>query len=88
MQEKMYADGGPFDDFAGKDGRMNLEEAKAMNAAFNKELGGHIGEEIKPFTDEEWKTMYAAYNSLSDGEGFTKWDAQTAQGIMNKMRDW
>lgn len=87
MNKEIFKDGGAFDHFAGNDGSMSLEEAKKMNAAIRKGASETIGEEIPAYTDEQFKQMYDAYNMLSEGEGFTKWDAMTAAAIMTKMRD-
>jgi len=87
MQKEMFKKGGAFDKFSGDDNRMNMEEARKMDAAFRKGAAKFSGEEIPGYSDEEFNNIYKAYDSLSEGEGFTKMDAMVAAGIMNKFRD-
>lgn len=78
MNKEMLKKGGAFDQFAGEDGQMSLDEAKKMNAVIRKEAGKMLGEEIPGYTDEQFKQMYDAYNMLSEGEGFNKEDTMWA----------
>lgn len=87
MNKAIFEQGGAFDTFAGDDNRMNLEEAKTMNAAIRKRAAETTGEEIAAYSDDEFAAMYKAYNSLSEGEGFSKQDMMTVQAMMDKFRD-
>lgn len=87
MQHEMLKEGGGFDQFSGDDHRMNLEESKKWNDAIRKAGKEFIGEEIAPYAEDKFKQMYDAYNSLSDGDGYTKEDVMKSFGIMSRMRD-
>lgn len=69
----MYKEGGLFDKAAGDDGMMSLEEARAYSDMFRK--NAIQGQEVKGYTDEQFKLMYDAYDSLSPGDGLSKLDA-------------
>jgi hypothetical protein len=84
---EMFKNGGVFDQFAGDDGAMNFDEAKAMNAAMRKGISDQFGEEVPEYKKGQFKNIYKAYNGLSDGEGFTKADAKRADHIMKRLRD-
>jgi len=84
----MYADGGAFDQFAGKDGSMSLDEAKKMNDNFRAMVGKSLGTKIPGYTDEEFKAMYDAYDNLTPKkEGITKESGRRSQRIFDWLRD-
>lgn len=87
MDKEMWKDGGVFDQFAGDDARMSIDEARKMNDVIRKGAADFVGEEIPGYSDDEFAAMYKAWNSLSEGDGFTKTDMMTAQGIMDRFRD-
>lgn len=84
--KEMYKDGGAFDQFAGDDGMLDLKESRAMSDAFREKA--IPGQKILPYTDEQFKLMYDAYDSLSEGDGISKIDAMIGQGTLEKFRDF
>jgi hypothetical protein len=66
---------------------MDIKEARAMNDFFRKAAGKEAGIEIEGYSDEEFKAMFDAYDSLSEGAGISKMDGMTATGIMHEFRN-
>jgi len=88
MNQEMYKEGGVWDHFAGKDGIMQFEEAKAMNHTIRFMMSKKMGETIPPYPKGHFKKIYDAYNALTKGvEGFSKKDAMTGGAIMEHLKD-
>lgn len=88
----VYSKGGPWDKFAGDDGHMTLDEAKAFAAEFRKQMKKHENIDMPDSSEAEWARAYKLYSGLSDGEGFTKDDAKKAdraiEWIRRKVVNW
>jgi hypothetical protein len=87
MNKKVYAPGGFFDQYAGDDKSMNLDEFAKMNTDFAAGISAKIGETYPAYPADQLKKIYDVYNALSQGEGVTKMDAIHGQGIYEKIRD-
>lgn len=86
MRKEIYKEGGLFDQAVGDDGRMSLQEAKDWDSKMRK-MAEMQGEKLPTYSEKEFMQVFNAYDSLSEGDGFTKTDSWIAQGIMDKLRD-
>lgn len=87
MNLQMFKDGGPWDQAAGKDHMMQLEEAAKLNEMIRKKFSEKAGEEVPKYKEGQFKKVFEAYDSLSEGNGFSKHDAIMGQFITNWLRD-
>jgi hypothetical protein len=87
MNKEILKEGGAFDKFSGDDHRMSLEEAHKMDKVFREGAAKFTGEAIPGYSEEDFNSMFKAYDSLSEGAGFTKEDMMVGIGAMNKFRD-
>lgn len=87
MLAEIYKEGGPWDQFAGEDHRMQLDEAHKMDSAMREKMTAMAGEELPTIGDELFDKAYGVYNSFNDPEGFTKKDAMMVDRIMGVIRD-
>lgn len=85
--KEIMKDGGVWDKMAGDDHQMNLEEAKKFNDVMRAGMKEKMGLDIPEYSEADFKTMYDAYDSLSEGDGFNKMDVMTANGIIHRFRD-
>jgi len=86
MNKGMLGKNGMFDQFAGKDGSLQYEEARKMTAAIHKAMAEKMGGENPDYDDTMFKQIYEAYDNLSEGDGFTKKDSRKGQRIMETIR--
>jgi hypothetical protein len=87
MNKEILKEGGAFDKFSGDDHRMSLEEAHKMDKVFREGAAKFTGEAIPGYSEEDFNSMFKAYDSLSEGEGVSKEDMMIGIGAMNKFRD-
>lgn len=75
MRDLIYAENGPWDHFAGPDGRMTFDEATKMDKILRAEMAKHVGGKLPEENEGFMKRAFKLYSGLGEGEGFTKAEA-------------
>lgn len=88
MQNELYKQGGAWDQFAGDDKHMSLDEARKMDST----IRGHMQSMYKNKMPERpkgyFKRAYDAVDALDKEEGLTKKSSRKADAIVDAVRNW